>query len=483
MMRWGMHSKWLLSGILFLTGLLSCSTNSSDELAGTATDAENTVAGVVLDSVGAPVAGVEVRLVTDSIGFASPVLRLAKSIALNLDSTGDVRVVFTDSMGHYAFEGVDSSLIFNLSLSYQSLDGIYFASHVASVGYNSPLVRQIQLNHASAASGTLEYVRGTDSRYQFSNHFYATVAGTGRIQSVFAGRPFTITGIPFGYHQLILFPADKGMVQALLDEGLPMDSMVTRLSLQFPLADTVELGRVPWKLPAAYQGEPPPLEDTTDTAGSGPDPLPEIRTMSGLVLSYLGEPVEGAEVRLVLDTLGFDYADGLPAGDSLVTVTDESGRWTLPIPAEPAFGLEFLKLNKADSLVGYGLLARLRTPLASVKTMKVDSMVLLQPARIEGMIRYTEEPNAWIDIGSHFRIGIKGTTRYVDVIAGQQFSLTGLPSGTQTLVYYPGDSFLWPTFQNELGSMAAMVGSTEFVVLAPGTVQELQVDTYTLPEP
>lgn len=467
-------SRW--SALLVLALLWACSVErKSDSISGTATDAENTLAGTILDSAGTPVAGAQVRLVTDSIGYASSVQFLGKVSVLNLDSTGSVRTTITGPDGRYEFDQVDSSLFFHLSVAYRTPMGVPYATVLPGVYLNSPAVRRIAVTRASAISGVMEYYRGTDPRYQFSNHFYVTVVGTGLVYSVFDGEPFTLTGVPAGFHDLLLFPADKGMVQLMLNRGLPMDSMVYRAHVQFAAGDTLNLGTLQWSLPSEYLGT------KTDTSKTDTTPKPMIRTMSGTVLSYLGEPVVGAEVRLVLDTFGFAYSKGFTAGDSFSAVTDAKGRWSLPIPAVAFFNLEFLKYFKADSLVGYSLLSRVRGPKATDMTLAVDTVVLMQPARIEGMIRYTEEPNAWIDIGSHFRVGIKGTTRYVDVISQQEFSLTGLPSGDQTLVYYPGDSFLWPTFESELGSLEEMVGTTKFLGLTPGTVQKLQVDTYTLP--
>ncbi len=473
----GFRHLLALAGVFSSVLFWSCTkSDNAGQIAGTATDAENTLAGIILDSAGTPVQGAEVRLVTDSIGFAAPVVSLGKRVALNLDSTGIVLTVYSDQNGHYEFSDVDSSLIFHLSVSYQASNGASYANQLSNVYLNSPALRQVPLAKAATVIGTLNYERGVDERYQFSNHFYLTVAGSGKLHSIFAGQPFVIDGLPAGLHEVMVFPADKGMVQAMLNQGLPMDSMIVRSLVQLPIGNQKDLGIIRWGLPAKYLG---------DTSSNGEDTTskpPVIRTMSGMVLSYLGEPVAGAHVRLVLDTLGFSYSTGFPAKDSLLAVTDANGRWVLPIPAVASFNLEYLKFFKSDSLVGYALQRGIRTPKLTDMELKVDTVVLEQPARINGMIRYTAEPDAWINIGSHFRVGIKGTTRYVDVIAGQQFSLTGLPSGSQTLVYYPGDSFLWATFENELGSMEAMVDETEFVVLTAGTTQELQVDTYTLPD-
>jgi hypothetical protein len=78
-------------------------------------------------------------------------------------------------------------------------------------------------------------------------------------------------------------------------------------------------------------------------------------------------------------------------------------------------------------------------------------------------------------------LGIQGTSRYVDINVGDTYELTGLPKGVQTLVFYPGDSFLWPTFADSLGSLEAMVKNTSTLGLSPGALQQMQFVTYTLP--
>jgi len=124
--------------------------------------------------------------------------------------------------------------------------------------------------------------------------------------------------------------------------------------------------------------------------------------------------------------------------------------------------------------VSSGLKTGLDTSLAIVDTLK-------PPAVLHGMVIYTEEPGAWIHIGTHFKVGIKGTSRFMDVSAGQVFDLRGLPAGQQMLLFYPGDSFLWQTFADTLGTREAMIGGVQFVVFTSGVSLGQQNVTYTLP--
>jgi hypothetical protein len=465
-----------LLSVLFATLisiLVSCT--QKQQGAGTATDAENTVAGVVVDSQGNPLKNVEVRLVTDSLGYLISSSRLSKVASSELDAQGIILIAWTDSLGRFEFPEMDSSIAYSLNFRYKDSQGAYYARLLLGLQGTEALLadslRKIGLQRASALEGYLDYHRGTDPRYQFSNHFYATVKGTGIVYSVYAGVPFLLDGIPAGDgRELTIYPADKGMVQYLLTEGLVLDSMRQKFSLEFMSGDTLQLDSVSWSLPNDYLGPPP--QDTT--------PKPTIRLMSGVVINYLNDPVAGAEVRLILDTFGLSYANGFPQSDSLVAITDQEGRWSLPIPSASSFNLEFMKANKS-AIVGYNIKKRIKAPDLTVTQMTIDTVSLRLPASIEGMLRYTEEPDAWIQVGSHFRIGVKGTSRFIDIIAGETFLLQGLPPEQVTLVYYPGDTFLWPKFQEKLGSLVEMVDATAPIVLTQDDTLHLQVDTYTLP--
>jgi len=465
----------LLIALLCVTLLGACSMFDKPR-AGTATDAENTVAALVVDSVGAGVAGAEVRLVTDSLGWSVSRV-LAKTAVVRLDSSGNVRTTFTDSLGKFSFEAVDSTDAFSLCLQYADAKGVLHAGlhkGMRLANFNSDSLSKIVVPKASVLVGSLTYLGSSSSLYQFSDHFRIGIEGAGITLSVLAGRPFVLDGIPAGMQNVIVYPADQFLLQSLLNAGVPLDSLVRRVQINFPEGDTIFANGLEWSLPKSYAWL---YQDSL---------VQKMRRMSGVVVNYLGDPVEDVEVRLITDSLGFTYPGdfiGFPKTDSSVAHSDSTGTWWLPVPSASSFSLEFLKRNKNDSLVGVGILRSISKLSLTDTLIILDTVTLEMPATLRGMVLYTEEPGAWIRIGDHFRVGIKGTSRYTDVVVGDTFDLKGLPSGPQMLVEYPGDNFLWPTFSSALGSLDAMVQGTTFVVFTPGTTQQMQVQTYSLPTP
>lgn len=448
--------------ILFLIAIglsvLACS--DEPKVSGTATDTENTIAGVVLDAKGKPVSQVEVRLVTDSIAQSITSLGLAKIATSTL-------ITQTDEQGRYIFTDIDSQQIFSLA----------FISPQSETARSGALLRNLQLSQNASrqykevrlvpsiqVSGKLTVVDAGSALVKLKDSFRVAVAGFGESVEIKANESFSFDAIPVGTITFVVYPSDEATIAALVNKGVPKDSLYTRYTYEINEAKPLTMN-LAWRFPLTYR--------CISLVG-------DAKCMSGVVVNHLDDPVEGVEVRVILDSLGFSYVKGYVATDTTVAYTAADGSWILPVPAVSRFHLEYLKSNKSQVLVGVA-----SHPVSERKWVtginKLDSVVIVAPAIIKGKLLYTEEQDAWIAVGSHFRVGIKGTSRYKDVLIGQAFELTGLPNGSQTLVEYPGDEYLWPTFQTKLGSLVAMINTTQFVVLTPGIVLEEQVDTYTLP--
>lgn len=449
--------KYSILLALSLAGLLSC----SKPVAGTATDTENTVAGVVVDVTGKPVANVDVQLVVDSLSLASQAV-LAKTTTSN-------RLVTTNEKGEYSFTEVDSQLVFSLSFLSKNTEVTQTAllRNLRLASSESNDYRRVQLSPSKTLSGIVQMENSTGSVAQFDSTFRITIVGSGYYVEAKAGKTFEIPNVPAGLLHIVAYPANTEWMDALVSQGVPRDSLMTRILWDSEEQSQTQLPEMKWSFPYSYRC----------MTGQG-----QAKCMSGVVVNYLDDPVEGVEVRVVLDSLGFSYLKGFEGNDSISTLTSKNGSWILPVPSSSSFHIEFHKYNKQDSLVGCANLA-VKPELNQVGIYEIDTVQIMSPSKLKGMLLYTEEPQAWISLGSHFRVGIKGTTRYMDVLVGQSFELTGLPMGKQSLVEYPGDTYLWPSFEAKLGDLISMTQSTEFVVLTPGVTLEQQVETYTLPTP
>lgn len=449
--------KYSILLALSLAGLLSC----SKPVAGTATDTENTVAGIVVDANGKPVANVDVQLVIDSLSLQSQTV-LAKTAQFH-------RLATTNEKGEYQFTQVDSQLVFSLSfLSKDSqITQTALLRNLRLAKKESEEFRRVQLAPSQTLTGVVVLDNSTGSVAKFDSTFRITIVGSGFYVQAKAGETFQIPNVPAGLLHIAVYPANTEWMDALIAQGIPRDSLITRILWDSEEQSQTQLPDIHWSFPYTYR--------CMTQQGLA-------KCMSGVVVNYLDDPVEGVEVRVVLDSLGFSYLEGFEGNDSIATMTSIDGSWILPFPHSESFHLEFHKKNKQDSLVGCANLA-IKSSLSSVGIYDVDTVQIMSPSKLKGTLLYTEEPQAWISLGSHFRVGIKGTTRYMDVFIGQPFELTGLPMGKQSLVEYPRDTYLWPSFEAKLGSLESMTQSTEFVVLTPGVTLEQQVETYTLPTP
>ena len=459
--------------LLLLILLLGAGCAHNPETAGTATDAENTLAGIVVDSTGLPVAGVSVRYVTDPIAWTAQD-RLSKVSAIPLDSVGAIVTTQTDALGRFRFSNLDTTIKFSLDFSYISrLGGQRGLLLNGLTIHDESSLQEVRLEQTSFILGTLSYTPDTDPLYLFSAHFRVGLEGSGVTTPVIAGNSFSIPGASAGNHVLVFYPSDQLLVQNLIDAGVPMDSVIRRVPIQIVKGQNTGVGNLVWSLPKNFRW----LQKDSLVISK--------KLMKGRALSESGLPLAGIEVRLITDTLGRYYSvnssSGFPVSDSTVTFTDSLGNWSLPTSTAAYFNLEFLHRNAKDSLIGYGLLTHLSSGMFADSVTTLAQVKLTRSAVIRGIVIYKNEPDSWIDLGTHFRVGIKGTSRFMDVSVGDTFELEGIPSDSQTLLWYPGDSFLWGTIATQLGGIEKMVAGLEFINSAPGTTLQMQIVTYTLP--
>lgn len=456
---------------LCLASLFSCS--NEPKTTGTATDTENTIAGIVVDSSGQGIVGVQVRLVSDSVGYGASASSLTRKL-ISFDPSTPITAV-SDEQGRFRLVNVSDSAF---SLDFR-LESNGMTSHVQLLKnlklseINQSQLDSVRLLRPSVLVGSLTYLAGDDPLYKFSEHFRAGIQGTGITAPVLAGRSFTLNGIPPGPQTLLIFPADQYLVQTLVRAGLPLDSLVRRVPLVFPEADTLFAQQLVWRLPPDFKWE---LIDST---------LSRRPIMQGCVLGRDLLPKMGVQVRLITDFNGFIYANEgvaeFPVTDSTLAVTDSAGCWTMPLWAD-TFNLEYLYWSNGSITQNTLQKGFRKADWNDQNLVQIDTAILRLPAMIRGMTRYTSEPSAWIELGSHFKVGIAGTSRYIHTRSDALYDIAGLPDSIQTLIFYPGDPFLWREFELQgLSVQGELVQDVQFVHLTAGSRLEMQAVTYTLP--
>lgn len=456
-------------------GLSACTKPNSS--AGTTTEAENTVAGIVVDSLGKPQANVYVNLIPEGFSLDFEVA-LTKTSAQELPfKTGQTRQVITGVDGKFLFEKVEDSVV---SLDFrQEFNGdlvrvrLLRDLHVDSLPESN---WQIALYPASTLRGMVTYIVGDEPLFKFSDHFRVGVDGMAKSASVISGREFVLSGVSPGRQTLLIYPADQFLVQQLVEAGMPLEALVHRVEQVFPADDTLYNLALTWQLPAGFSWS---LEDTNLTVARRP-------VMQGRVFMKDSVPAAHCEVRVITDFFGLSYnSDGtesFPVSDSTVTWTDSLGWYTLPVWAD-SFNLEFLFWDQeGDSsyVSEVGMIKALGQKDLQDSINRIDSIFLRKASGINGTIKYTSEPDAWLQLGDHFKIGVKGTSRYVHVKLDSLFTLSGLPPGEQELVFYPGDPFVWNDFESQGFALDSMVQSVNILKLWEGSFIELQNVTYTL---
>lgn len=451
--------------------LLAC---GGDRHAGTATDTENTLAGVVVDTAGTPLQGVKVSLVTDAYGFSQQqaLASLRKNgVATILTNPGDTVIgTITDEDGYYNFSFIPPE---HFSLSFQyDIDGKSSQAQLMESLDSADLVegelQKVSLQPSSALRATLQHSLPENPLYRFSDHFRVTILGSGQVHPVIASEPFVLTGIAPGRRTLVVYPNDQFLLSKLIESGIPKDSLVRRYELVFEPGDTLVLGDLTWNLPPEFYWK-------------APDTVAVRKMIGGVVLLPNGQPAAGTVVRIVLDFYGFSYPFTpsqkrvvFPSTDTLWTIADTNGAWKLPMPSASEFNVEF-NLGP-DSLPTFTALVA--SPDAE---SELDSVVLQQAAGLRGLMFYKENGEPQFPMGSHFKVGIKGTSRYVDVIAGEEFLLHGLPEGAQHIVAYPGDPFLLEKYER-VGVSPIETVQKVWVVFTAGSVLQLQAFDYNLPQ-
>ncbi|NLB63408.1 MAG: carboxypeptidase regulatory-like domain-containing protein, partial [Fibrobacter sp.] len=372
------------------------------EVTGTATDAENTIVGIVIGIDQQPVAGANIRVIYDSSNYDRHPLGLFKS-----SITATEEEVITDDEGRF-------SLLYNPNDSFSLNFELIINGTVEQIkllkNLNDNLIKEnpidtVLLQKPSALEGFFSYQLGDNPLYTFSQHFRLNIRGTGINKPIIANRRFNIPAIPPGKHLAHIYPADSLLIQSLIEAGVPKDSLVIALDLEYSPGDTTFAPDFHWKLPASFQWKQ--IDTTIQTRP----------TISGCAINERGDRLIGTQIRIITDFNGFSYAnenkEEFPLSDTTYTVTGVDGCWSLALWAD-TFNVEHLHYQNGQ-ITKVALIKGLSKKAIEkdAKLASLGEITLKTPAQIKGEIRYIHEPSSWISIGSHFKVGIKGTSRYI----------------------------------------------------------------------
>ena len=468
-MRSSLLTLPVLASFAVMATVCGCSTSDNDgevRISGTATDTENTI-------VASSIVGTVSR--TDGKAAVNVIVRMAR---MTQESDGIAMPEFvelqTDSAGSFSVDSVLADS-FQLAVIDTVANEIYFQPKAT---VKDSTFEPIQLTKASIVSSKLLYQEASEPEVAVGSHFRAFVPGTPFSRSVFAGDSFSLL-IPPGKVRLAFCPGDPQIVAKLSERGIA-DSLIFR-EWQMPKGsvkegESVEVGPFLWSV------SPNVAIDTLikERENRG--------RISGKVNCKNGKPCQGVEVQLVTDLYGFNFTEG----DSLVfkpeTVTDSSGRWYLPIPAEwpcDSFRVEFRRLD--SNLVveaGVSKYVSVKDVKNNKDTLNVGTVTLHRPSKLISSVRVVLDSlvegasdNCMVN---SVVLGIKGTTHFVRDITCNLITMSDVPDGDQDLILYTGDPKVVSTLRNMETPMSEFVSQVD-VNLPEGWHLDQQGMTYAPP--
>jgi hypothetical protein len=452
-------NKLLLAILTF--SLLACS--DAKKTAGTATDTGNTLSGIVLLENGKPASGVEILVITNKYGFSTQAVN-----PLSKKSAELVNVVYSEADGSYEMPLPESefSLQFTLRKDNEVL-GIALLTELDPLRFEEQDVPEVQLGKPASIQTQLNFKTTGEPLADFGGHYRVGVMGSNLFYEVMVGEPFLMENLPSGEVTLVYYPANEYLITRLESQGVSRQSLIKTLTLELSPNQTSELPQLLYTLP----------------------PEAVKNTLFGTVVDSAGNPVPGVFVHVITDPWGFyTSSEYFPGGKSVVVdTTDSSGQYSFTIP-DTLFNIEFIQTQSDSDSTWISGVALLKDhdPADYQAGDNLADVELSVPAEVHGILSYAEEYSGVYDFGNHFRVGIAGTSRYIDVIPGELFVITGLYAGSpsdpspQVLVAYPADRYLLGRAQEEGVPLVDFILQTDITLFA-GQSYQMQGITYSLP--
>ncbi|MCK9181472.1 MAG: hypothetical protein M0P13_01145 [Fibrobacteraceae bacterium] len=403
-----MKNKLLFLGLLCLSfNFFAC----SEHVAGTATDTENTIAGVVRLSDSSVAVGASVRMLAFKTASSEGYTYLETS---------------TDSSGAFFFDSTLADTV-NLEFRYRRSDSSVVESRVLRglAVFKKSLNVDVRLQKTAYVRGYLAY--NTDSLFLVGSHFSVDMDSTTFGDDVVAPGVFFFP-VDAGNFNLVVKPADSYVVQRLLAMGYADSVVMRKVPVIISAGDTLDLGYLRWTL-SSY-------ESTI------------CRILSGVVVDVQGKPVKGASVHIVTDLYGFGVSDST----AFITqaVSNSNGIWYAAAPSldsiEGEFRVEFRGKDSAGAILA-GVSDYISSEsLASLQdTLLLDSVSLLKSSSFLGKIflvlgmQNSTSSKDTLCMAYGIKVGFKGTSSFARTSSCNLVTMQNLAPGAQELIYYSSD--------------------------------------------
>ena len=455
------------------------------DVAGTATQTENTVASGELDSLkgvvfhkdGSRANGAIVRMVLPNrrVDFEK----------------GELRETLTDTQGQFLFLDVPTDT-FQLAVIDSALGEILYMPKASAQGDSLVVV----LDQGAVVKGYLTYDDSVLSSISVGSHFIVYVDGGLPIyETVFAPGGFELL-VPEGSWTLGFCPGDPQVVEKLQESGV-QDSLIYR-SLELPkvlkkgesyVVDTLKWGlerkpAVSEKMPESSSSSKVQL----DAKDSVETPVTPKAWISGQVDCSNLDVCDSVEVMIITDLFGFAFKSGEQTEFEIQARTDTQGRWWLPAPEEvpyDSFRVEY-RQRSGNKVTNVGLSRYVKkAELKDLKdTLSIGMASLSKYSWLSAGVRLVVDQENGEQTENCFMnsvvLGIEGTSHFIRTVTCNMHVLTYLPSGTQRLLMYSGDPVVVSALQEAGVPLAAYVNSSDQNLTSGNGIKELWL-TFTPP--
>lgn len=200
------------------------------EVAGTATQTENTIAGTVIGTDGAAVKSAIVRM-----AMVAP-----QSSNIQIP---EYQETITDSLGSFIFKEAIADT-FQLAVIAPNEKEIVYIPRVSK---NSSVLDEVKLNKAAVLNSSLEQTTSIISSINVGSHFLVYIPGLPFFESVFSSDEFSML-IPEGTWWLAFCPGDQQVVEKLKESGVS-DTVIYRsweMDKEVKVGDSLEIGPFVW---------------------------------------------------------------------------------------------------------------------------------------------------------------------------------------------------------------------------------------------
>ena len=466
--------------------LVGC--GDSKDVAGTATQTENTVAyGTVYHSDGTPARGAAVRI--------APIVEIDGPRTIP-----EIRETVTDTLGKFAFDEVVADTFQLAVVDRESGEISYLPEAIVSDDS-----MEVHLGKATVVTGTLTYNDSTQASIAVGSHFVVYVENTPFFESVFAPGDFTLL-VPEGSDMIGFCPWDPAVLEKLKQSGMADSAIFGQWEIPASAAkgDTLKTGTLAWggvsggvssssgstSSVSGGDSSSSRVGDSSSSAGSSSESKADSPSgwISGKVFCANSVPCDSVEVMVITDLFGFGFVSGEVREFEAQARTDSDGWWYLPAPAEvpyDSFRVEFRRLSGGTvALSGLSRYVKGSEITDLNDTLDLGVTGMDSPSWVKTEVRLVINQEDQNQTGYCFMnsvvLGIEGTSHFVRTMTCNSYSLIYLPSGSQRLLMYSGDPLVVSSLQESGVPQSSYVTFNDLVLTAGAGMDQLML-TYTPP--